>query len=380
MNPGLVVKFRAIGPWRIGPDSGARDRADLIYHSDSVFSAVTHAMARMGLLEEWLANTVSSPAGPAVRFSSLFPFHNEIGFVTPPRTIWPPPASPRIRWKTARFIPLGLVDALLSGHVLEEESWNVDAASECLTPAGRHGPFRLSVRTGAAVDRLNGNMEPHVVACIEFQPGSGLWGIVEFATSEARDRWDGPVRGALRLLADSGFGGKRSRGWGRAGEPEFVEGELPSMILPRSRPAPESTPSEQTASEGADVALGSPSPASDTEPPSSSSPPPASGGHPPAPPQSAAYWLLSLFTPDAQDAVNWQRGNYGVIRRSGRVESPARSGDLKKPVNMVTEGSVLLAEGSLRGKAADVSPDGFAHPVYRSGFALAIPVAPQVGS
>ncbi len=34
MNPGLVVKLRPTGPWRIGPDSGARNRVDAIYHSD----------------------------------------------------------------------------------------------------------------------------------------------------------------------------------------------------------------------------------------------------------------------------------------------------------------------------------------------------------
>jgi hypothetical protein len=41
---------------------------------------------------------------------------------------------------------------------------------------------------------------------------------------------------------------------------------------------------------------------------------------------------------------------------------------------MIQEGSVLAAAGPIRGSATDVAPDGFAHPVYRAGFALAIPV------
>jgi hypothetical protein len=41
---------------------------------------------------------------------------------------------------------------------------------------------------------------------------------------------------------------------------------------------------------------------------------------------------------------------------------------------MVAEGSVLLALGPLNGSAADVAPEGFAHPVYRAGFAVAIPL------
>ena len=72
MNPGLIVKLRPTGPWRIGPDSGARNRVDAIYHSDSLYSAVAQAMSRLGALEEWLDATARA-ATPAVCFSSCFP-------------------------------------------------------------------------------------------------------------------------------------------------------------------------------------------------------------------------------------------------------------------------------------------------------------------
>ena len=48
--------------------------------------------------------------------------------------------------------------------------------------------------------------------------------------------WQEPVKAAFRLLADTGFGGERSRGWGRSEAPEFVEGELPGMIIGRRTP------------------------------------------------------------------------------------------------------------------------------------------------
>src|SRR5262249_10167323 len=121
---------------------------------------------------------------PAVCFSSCFPFMEDIGYVVPPRTIWPPvsPAllSARVRWKSARFVPLGIVQALLSGQTLDDTHWNVDGPSECLVPAGRSGPFRTSIRWSAAVDRLTGASERHSTACIEFRPGAGLWTIVSF--------------------------------------------------------------------------------------------------------------------------------------------------------------------------------------------------------
>src|SRR5204862_4242953 len=82
-----------------------------------------------------------------------------------------------------------------------------------------------------------------------------------------------------------------------------------------------------------------------------------------------AHWLLSLFTPAADDRVNWRRGNYTLLTRSGRVDA---SGELKKQLPMVAEGSVVYAPVAPRGSAPDVAPDGFAHPVYRAGFALAI--------
>jgi hypothetical protein len=41
---------------------------------------------------------------------------------------------------------------------------------------------------------------------------------------------------------------------------------------------------------------------------------------------------------------------------------------------MVSEGSVLVASAEPRGAATDVAPEGFPHPVYRAGFALAVPI------
>jgi CRISPR type III-A-associated RAMP protein Csm4 len=178
----------------------------------------------------------------------------------------------------------------------------------------------------------------HSAACLEFQPGAGLWAAVSFPDEEAESEWGDRVKAALRLLADSGVGGERSRGWGRSEQPEFVAGTLPELILPP------------------------------LEPPQ----PPGEGE--PAVVTETAYWLLSLFHPAPEDRVNWQRGDYRFLSRGGRIESPVRSGDLKRQVRMVAEGSVLFADGAPRGCAPDVAPLGFPHPVFRGGFALSIPI------
>ena len=138
--------------------------------------------------------------------------------------------------------------------------------------------------------------------------------------------WSSRVQAALRLLADTGLGGERSRGWGRF-ELEPVEDRPLHQLL-------------NIGSVNADQAQG--------------------------------HWLLSLFQPSQSDAVDWGQGHYSLVTRSGRAEG---SRDwLKKPARMVAEGSVLVADGQLTGSAENVAPEGFAHPVYRAGFAVSIPV------
>ena len=330
MTLASLIRLRPTGPWRIGPDSGDRDRVDRIYHSDSLFSAVCSAMAQLGDLEEWLAATAQA-GEPAVRFSSCFPFQGETRYVVPPRSIWPPPATSKIRWKAARFVPLSLVKSILAGQHISEDAWSIDVQSECLIPASNsvaQGPFRIAVRSSAAVDREGSAVLPHSSACLEFTPQSGLWFVAAFSGPEAQDRWAGPVTAALRLLADSGFAGERSRGWGRSEMPEITSGDLSELLL------------------------GSPED-----------------------PAASGYWLLSLFHPASGDQVDWTQGNYSLHTRNGRVESEARHGDAKKPTRMVAEGSVLVASSLPCGEATNVAPDDFPHPVYRSGFALALPVS-----
>jgi CRISPR type III-A-associated RAMP protein Csm4 len=326
----FAVRFRPLGPWRFGPDSGARDRVDLIYHSDAVFSAVCSAMSQLGLGQEWLEATARSETAPAARFSSFYPFQGHTLLVVPPRSIWPPQeVSSKIRCKGARFVPLQVVESLLGGKGIDENRWAVDGESECLIPhdAGR-GPFRIALRSNASVDRLEvGKVESHATACLEFAQNAGLWTVVQFADEAAAEKWEARVRSAFLLLADSGFGGERSRGWGRSETPEWQP-----WTPPAAPEAAEESPER-------------------------------------------AHWLLSLYLPSGDDLVDWKRGSYSTLTRRGRIESSARWGEIKSPTLMIAEGSVLLAGApELRGAARDTAPEGFPHPVYRAGFAVTVPI------
>jgi CRISPR type III-A-associated RAMP protein Csm4 len=310
-------------------------------------------MLRLGRLEEWLGATVASANGPAVRLSSLFPCFDEIRLVPPPRNLWPPVPSPKVRWRNASFVPLSIVRDLVAEKPLNDNRWYLDGASGCIMPVdnqSRSGPFRIALRSHGAVDRLRGDaVEVHRTACLEFTEGGGFWGAVSFADEEAQSQWSGPLQMALRYLADTGLGGERSLGWGRSAQPEFTDGVLPDLILPEpAPPVPEP------------VAEGEPEPQ-------------------PKPAPEIAYWMLSLFSPGQQDTVDWQRGSYALTERGGRIDSPVRSGEAKKVVRMVEEGSVLLAGAQPTGAAPDVGPDGFPHPVFRCGYAFAVPIPLRQG-
>jgi CRISPR type III-A-associated RAMP protein Csm4 len=347
MQPAVVVRLRPAGPWRCGVGIG-QGQVESAFRSDRLYSAVTLAMQRLGVLREWLEATALSQT-PAVVFSSLFPFQGDTLFAPPPATLWPPPAnlltspSPvflsKIRWAAAQYVPLSVTESLLLSQPLLADQWVVDGESGCLLRRDRPStsPFRYSTRTSAAVDRLNETSASGTgVACIEFENGAGLWGVARFADDGAEAAWGERVRGAFRLLADTGFGGRRSSGWGQSAAPEFERGEWPKLIAPKLagvRGKSSESPTEEE--------------------------------------QPSSFWLLSLYSPASHDSVDWSSGDYRLVSRTGRVDSFEGGGATKKAVRMVAEGSVLSLRDEPVGAAVDVAPENFAHPVYRAGFALA---------
>ncbi len=348
MQPALLIRLRPAGPWRYGPGDGASDRVDTLFRSDRLFSALTIAMRRLGYLEEWLDATARARE-PQLAFGSLFPFQGETLFAIPPFTLWPPPPGQvtapssvflaKLRWKTARFVPLSLIDTLATGSPVIADQWLPDPESGCLLRRDRPSasPFRTVVRRGAAVDRLSAHASSvEMTACVEFEPGAGLWTLVRYSDSGAENAWNSRVEAAFRLLADSGFGGHRSSGWGHAQAPEFERGTWPSVLLPKLSRLSRNGSAPNGGAEG------------------------------------AKFWLLSLFSPGITDQVDWSGGVYDIATRTGRIESEIRNGLEKKSTRMVTEGSVLVAKATLAGAAVDVAPEGFEHAVYRSGLALAL--------
>ncbi len=354
MQPAVLIRLRPTGPWRYGPGDGAPDRVDTVFRSDRVFSAVTLAMQQLGFLEEWLDATARASSvregegvpGPAVAFSSLYPYQGDTLFATPPASVWPPPGAQltapnpaflnKIRWNAVQLVPLAVIEALITGRSVPAEQWIADPATGCLLRRDRPGsaPFRVAMRSAAAVDRITrGSIQVSSAACVEFEPDSGLWTVARYRDAAAGAAWQERLQACFRLLADSGFGGRRTHGWGKTEAPDFRRGTWPGVILPKLGRSPVDL------DDGTDSSL---------------------------------YWLLSLYSPSESDGIDWTGGDYRLTVRGGRVESRGAGGSLKKNARMIAEGSVLAASQAPTGTAVDVAPDNFAHPVYRSGFALAL--------
>src|ERR1700712_3668731 len=175
----IEVKLRPTGPWRVGDRAGDRERVDVVYHSDALYSAVTHAMRALGWMEEWLDATARATGEPAARFRLWFPFAGKTRLVSPPKSVRPPVIPGKLYLQGAKLVPLDIVKS----GVVEESRWQVDGESECLVPLGGSAPFRVSMRAAAAVDRLTGVAESHRTACLEFASNAGWWGV--FETSDA---------------------------------------------------------------------------------------------------------------------------------------------------------------------------------------------------
>ena len=322
----LLVRITPAGPWRNGPHTGSRDRVDPVCHSDTLFAALTGAIAELSDVDEWLDATVRA-SQPAVRLTSLFPFLRDDLYVPPPKTLWPPNVSGRLRASGARFVPARVVSLLASGQPLREDGWEVDGMSQCLVPRsgrpGHSGPFRYALRASAAVDRLNGAAAPHQTACLEFAPNAGYWCAATFDSESAAQQWRGKVEAAFRLLGDTGLGGERSRGWGRAANLRFQFDELAALLMPRTHSLPAT---------------------------------------------SNSWWLLSLYDAAPADSIDWTAGSYSLSPRSGRTNT----GSLKATVDLIAEGSVLATTAAPLGRAANVTPGGHPHMVFRSGYAVAL--------
>ncbi len=302
-------------------------------HLSQRFALLRGVAARWRASGCWTNGWMRPRAHPSPRCASVpaFRFTGETLFVVPPRTV----AS------------AGVVQGALEGRAIRSAQRGRESASRAAgrmktldrstapanawCPHGAAGSVSSpSVRSSAAVDREGDERRAafHRVPGIHSRQRIVVGGgVSERRRARAVDA--AALTAAFRLLADSGFGGERSRGWGRAEMPEIADGNLPDLLLTNRRPA---------------------------------RPRPATG-------------CCRLFHPGA-----CRRGRLAARQLFADHARRARRkrcgwGDVKKTD---AHGGRRIGPGGFRANRAARPPMSrrmsFAHPVYRAGFALAIPI------
>lgn len=185
------------------------------------------------------------------------------------------------------------------------------------------------------VDRASNASAFYEVGRVVFRVGSGLVLYVQIQSAEQLHELDE----RLRLLGDSGLGGRRSSGYGACQFVRHDEIPLPDPIEPTHT------------------------------------------------------ILLSRFIPQRDEirALTHPQAAYQLVTVGGWLYSPSFSEQQRQEITLVREGSALVPPNppqALRGRMVDVRPDysksttehplygkgqGTAHPVYRSGIALGVP-------
>ena len=354
-----VFRLKPEGPLHIGERGIGLEASGHILHSDTLFSAICSIWRLMDRLRINGTETIYdhgrlqfSLKDPPFRISSAFPFINapnvaDVYFFPRPLSFRPgePTEDAMIsltknsnqrlatRSKAVKWVQLvsdGVLRSLIKGSsnkealamlnegkvLLKQEEIEraMLTSSSRLWVAGHEG-----VRPRVTVDRLSSCSEVWFLGNIYFAHNMGLYFL--FAGDEQSRQ---AVEEALMILQDEGIGGERTYGFGRF------------QLLPDSQISFDDTPSN-------------------------------------------SHLCLSLYHPiDGQEAQralsNTARAR--VITRLGYFYSPDGATLRRRPVRMISEGSILAA--AAKGDVVSVEPTAvpgsgqFSHPVYRYGLAFTV--------
>ena len=174
--------------------------------------------------------------------------------------------------------------------------------------------WKPDTRARVTIGSQNAGSQIWHVETVQFNTDCGLWFAAEFDSDETREK----IETLLRVLGDNGIGGERNAGYGM-----FKFSNENTIDLPT-----------------------------------------AEAGNP--------FVTLSPICPKSHEQLSVLLNGdvaYAINPLTGWV-STTGSASRRKQVNMFTEGSVLNAGEEQRiGSLVDLSPNGYAHPVYRYGYA-----------
>ena len=336
-----LLRFR--GPLHVAERGvGIEETAEFV-HSDTLFSALC-SVVRLGWGESELEHFLAPfRAGePPFLVSSAFPFAGPVRFLPKPQLALPspPPDDARKRLRQTRWVSFGLFQAWLSGQLPGDAftpeaflpavaAWLLPSESRALPRSFTRDGIPLWVRDvvpRVAIDRVTSASQVFRSGRLRFGPESGLFVLVEWRDAS----WRPLVETALAELGQLGLGGLRSTGHGQFTLEPGEESDVPEQEQP------------------------------------------------------VGLVTLSLYAPTRHELAAGVLGpaaRYDLVLRGGWIASPDGSSYRRRELRMISEGSLVAQPPgtTVRGHLVDVTPEVMrtVHPVYRYGFAFAVPVGPK---
>lgn len=312
-----------------------QEKTGLTMPSDSLFSALVAYMARVSDPKE--VEVFCQPflrGTPPFVLTSTFPLAGNVRFFPPPLPSRVPPereAGTAKSFKKVQFVSEVLYRRLLDGeklyelkdvHQLQEgKLWASQSEAKNL-PAQIWKEFQ---RPRVALDRTSQASALFFTGQVTFADDCGLWFGIRWLDEQTALKQK--VTAFLYALADEGLGAERSNGLGLAKIGDMGTFDLPDPL---------------------------------------------------------GYWTnLSRYlpSPGEMESLGLEHASYQIKSVGGWLDSPVKSGQRRRSVNLLIEGSVFGAlPCSVPGQMVDVrpryekDPDPLNHPVYRNGFALAVGV------
>ncbi len=318
---------------------GSQEECSVSFPSDSLFAALVHTAAiseDQAAFDNWIESFRTGD--PAFLLTSAFPRAGAVRFFPMPLLrgdldVEALGITLKDIKKTA-YISEGLLRRILEGAStavvydpaeslpLQGENVRISQTEFETLPAivrEKRMIWTQEKRPRVTLDRMTSASAIFFTGHIDFLPGCGLWfGIAErHETAISTDK-------LLMQLADQGFGGVRSAGFGAA---ELIKTDLIELPDPGDR------------------------------------------------------WIpLSRYlpAPDEVPAVLEGKTAYSIEEIGGWLYSPGVKAERRRMIRMISEGSALSGTGkTLYGSIADVQPDydgtkPVGHPVWRCGYAAAV--------
>jgi len=309
-----LYKLKFLTPIHLSSDPLSLGKAEIILHSDTLFSAIANSFSMLYDMEE------SFFSSPPFTISSAFPYYRDTIFFPKPTKLKISPGQfekSRKKIKKAKFVSERVFNKFINGEeisISEKNFHNTDFISE--KPI-EETIYVMQERPRSAIPRANGETTIFYSNAVKFGENSGLYFFATFESENIKKQFDS----ALYLLGDSGIGGERSAGYGK--------------FTFKSEEAPE---------------IGK---------------------------KDGKYFIaLSLYYPNEDEIKSGilQNARYSILTRQNWIFSGTAQPIRSKSVRMFAEGSIFKNTINAKGKIADITPEiakdlphKLSHPVMRYG-------------